>query len=51
MLTVRSSLEDKIVSLEDSGAVWHIEKPIEMTKFIDTVKWLLTSPPQKEMKE
>jgi DNA-binding response OmpR family regulator len=51
MLTVRSTLEDKIVSLEDSGAVWHISKPIEMAKFVDTVKWLLTSPPQKGVKE
>jgi CheY-like chemotaxis protein len=46
MLTVKSTLEDKVVSLEDSGATWHISKPIEMSKFIDTVKWLLTSPPR-----
>jgi DNA-binding response OmpR family regulator len=46
MLTVRGSLEDKVESLEDSGASWHISKPIEMGKFVDTVKWLLTSPPK-----
>jgi DNA-binding response OmpR family regulator len=46
MLTVKSSLEDKVVSLEESGANWHISKPIEMEKFIDTVNWLLMSPPR-----
>jgi DNA-binding response OmpR family regulator len=47
MLTVRDSLEDKIISLEDLGALWHITKPIEMAKFVKTVKWLLTNPPKK----
>jgi DNA-binding response OmpR family regulator len=46
MLTVKSSLEDKVVSLDESGAVWHISKPIEREKFIDTVNWLLKSPPR-----
>jgi len=46
MITVKSELEDKVTSLEDSGASWHISKPIEMKKFIDTVKWLLESPPK-----
>lgn len=46
MLTVKSELEDKVISLEDSGAAWHITKPIEMKKFVNTVKWLLASPPK-----
>ncbi|MFV2040746.1 MAG: response regulator [Candidatus Hydrothermarchaeales archaeon] len=46
MLTVKSELEDKVISLEDSGAAWHITKPIEMKKFVNTVKWLLESPPK-----
>jgi DNA-binding response OmpR family regulator len=46
MLTVKSELEDKVISLEDSGAAWHITKPIDMEKFVNTVKWLLESPPK-----
>ncbi|RMF89125.1 MAG: response regulator [Methanobacteriota archaeon] len=47
MLTVKSTLEDKIQSLEDSMADWHIAKPIKRERFIDTVKWLLENPPVK----
>ncbi|MFQ5800218.1 MAG: response regulator transcription factor [Candidatus Hydrothermarchaeales archaeon] len=46
MLTVKDSLDDKVKSLEDSGADWHISKPIDRSGFVDTVKWLLKSPPR-----
>lgn len=45
MLTVKSSYEDKIESLEGSCANWHITKPIEMENFLETVKWLIKNPP------
>ncbi len=47
MLTVMSSPEDKLKSLQNSGAEWHISKPIEMKKFIDTVMWLLEESKKK----
>lgn len=47
MLTVKDSLDDKVKSLEDSEADWHISKPINRSEFVDTVKWLLKSPPRK----
>jgi DNA-binding response OmpR family regulator len=49
MLTIRDSEQDKVKSLEDSEASWHISKPIEMSTFIDTVQWLLTNPPKREV--
>lgn len=44
MLTVKSEDEDKIKSLGYATANWHISKPIDKTKFIKTVKWLLSTP-------
>jgi two-component system alkaline phosphatase synthesis response regulator PhoP len=49
MPTVRNSLDDKIQRLEGSGADWHISKPADRTRFIDTVKWLLENPPKSEV--
>jgi len=45
MLTAKTSEEDKVKAFEKCGANWHISKPLERTKFIDTVKWLLESAP------
>lgn len=50
MLTVRGSVDDKLTSLEEAGATWHISKPIERARFVDTVNWLLTNPPRREAK-
>ena len=50
MLTVRGSVDDKLTSLEDAEATWHISKPIERARFVDTVNWLLTNPPRREAK-
>lgn len=47
MLTVRSSEEDKVKSLEESLADWHISKPVDSKKLIETVKWLLEAPPKR----
>jgi two-component system alkaline phosphatase synthesis response regulator PhoP len=41
MLTVRSEDVDKTKSLGYSTANWHISKPIEKNKFLNTIKWLL----------
>ncbi len=48
MLTVKKAREDKINSLEDSLADWHISKPIDRDVLTSTVKWLLENPPQRE---
>ncbi len=48
MLTAKTAEEDKIKALEECGAEWHISKPIDMAKFVETVKWLLESPPRRE---
>jgi CheY-like chemotaxis protein len=48
MLSVKKAHEDKINSLEDSLADWHISKPIDRDELISTVKWLLDSPPRRE---
>lgn len=48
MLTVKKSHEDKISSLEESLADWHISKPIDRGVLTSTVKWLLENPPQRE---
>ncbi|MDI6655200.1 MAG: response regulator [Candidatus Hydrothermarchaeota archaeon] len=47
MLTVRTAEEDKVKSLEESLADWHISKPIDREKLIETVKWLLETPPKR----
>lgn len=46
MLTAKTGDEDKIKALDECRAEWHISKPIDRVKFIDTVKWLLESPPR-----
>jgi DNA-binding response OmpR family regulator len=48
MLTAKTSDDDKIKSLEDSLADWHISKPLDRAKLIDTVKWLLGNPPRRD---
>lgn len=47
MLTVRTAEEDKVKSLEESLADWHISKPMDRKKLIETVKWLLENPPKR----
>jgi len=44
MLTVKSSEEDKLKTLQQADADWHITKPVGKEKLISTVKWLLTRP-------
>ncbi len=41
MLTAKTSDEDKLKALEECGANWHISKPIDKVKFLDTVTWML----------
>ncbi len=48
MLTVKKAREDKINSLEDSLADWHISKPIDRDVLTSTVQWLLESPPRRD---
>jgi CheY-like chemotaxis protein len=48
MLTAKTADEDKIKALEECGAEWHVSKPIDRVKFIDTVKWVVESPPRRE---
>lgn len=48
MLTAKTAESDKVKALEECGAQWHISKPIDRKKFIETVKWLLASPPRRE---
>jgi CheY-like chemotaxis protein len=47
MLTVKSAAEDKLKSLEEARADWHIAKPIDRDKLISTVAWLLEAPPRR----
>lgn len=47
MLTVKSAAEDKLKSLEEAGADWHIAKPIDREKLLNTVAWLLEAPPRR----
>lgn len=46
MLTVKSEDEDKLKSLQDSTADWHITKPVEKGKLVEMVNWLLNTPPR-----
>jgi CheY-like chemotaxis protein len=46
MLTAKNTTMDALMSLESAGANWHLNKPISRKTLIDTVKWLLESPPQ-----
>jgi CheY-like chemotaxis protein len=48
MLTAKTADEDKIKALDECGAEWHVSKPIDRAKFIDTVKWVVESPPRRE---
>lgn len=43
MLTVKSDDEDKLRSLEESKAEWHISKPVDKEKLVEMVSWLLKS--------
>ncbi len=47
MLTVKSAAEDKVKSLDTARADWHIAKPVDRDKLVDTVSWLLKSPPKR----
>jgi len=44
MLTAKVQDEDKIKSLQEANAQWHINKPVDRTKLMSTVKWLLEAP-------
>lgn len=41
MLTVKSTSDDMIKSLEDVGADWHLTKPIDRTKVLEAIDFLL----------
>ena len=41
MLTIKGEDEDKLVSLEEAGADWHIRKPFDNEALLRTVNWLL----------
>lgn len=47
MLTVKSEATDKVQSLDAAKADWHIAKPVDREKLVDTVSWLLKSPPKR----
>lgn len=51
MLTVKSEDEDRLRSLEDCTADWHIAKPVEKEKLVELVNWLLNTPPRKKQEE
>jgi CheY-like chemotaxis protein len=36
------------MALDECGAEWHVSKPLDRIKFIETVKWVLESPPRRE---
>lgn len=46
MLTVKSSDRDRLRSLEDCAADWHISKPVDAEKLVELVNWLLKAPPR-----
>jgi CheY-like chemotaxis protein len=50
MLTVKSEDVDKIKSLGYATANWHMSKPLDKAKFVDNVKWLLSSHQAKKKK-
>ena len=43
MLTARSNDEERLQSMEEGLADWHIAKPIEKKKLVELVNWLLNS--------
>ncbi|NOZ76470.1 MAG: response regulator, partial [Euryarchaeota archaeon] len=48
MLTVKSQDENKVKSLDEAKADWHIAKPVRAQRLVQTVNWLLDSPLQRE---
>ncbi len=48
MLTVKSQDENKVKSLDEAKADWHIAKPIRGQKLLQTVRWLLERPMKRE---
>jgi CheY-like chemotaxis protein len=44
MLTLKTQDDDKMESLGQATADWHIDKPINRKKFLKTVKWILRTP-------
>ncbi len=46
ILTAKTTTMDALMSLESGQANWHLNKPISRQKLLETVNWLLTSPPQ-----
>jgi two-component system alkaline phosphatase synthesis response regulator PhoP len=51
MLTVKSQDENKVKSLDDAMADWHIAKPVRGKRLIQTVTWLLDNPIKREVEE
>ena len=43
MLTARSKDEERLQSLEECFADWHIAKPVQKEKLVEIVNWLLNS--------
>jgi len=48
MLTAKTADDDKIQALESFKADWHISKPINTKTLLDTVEWLLKTPPRRD---
>lgn len=48
MFTVRAEDEDKLKSLEQAKADWHISKPFKKEDLIRTVEWLLAKGLKRE---
>ncbi len=47
MLTVRFADQDKLRSLEDCGANWHIAKSADKKDLLEKIDWLLKTPPTR----
>jgi DNA-binding response OmpR family regulator len=43
MLTVKSEDEDRLRSLDECAADWHIAKPMDRKKLVEVVDWLIKS--------
>jgi CheY-like chemotaxis protein len=48
MLTIKSEDEDKVTSLDEGLADWHISKPFKNEELLRTVNWLLKRPIKRE---
>ncbi len=46
MLTAKDTTMDALMSLESAHANWHLNKPISREQLVETVKWLIETPPQ-----